>query len=222
MPRLGRSMRTRRYQERFKRSTVRFFEGPMASGSIRTCHWCGISVSSQQLVNHGATRACFAGGHALRARDAGLVRIGSLTANVDWRLPAWGPVLLRARAPYAVLPTRAKRFGNTWSRDRGWLDPREVWIPKWMNLLFATQPSGLDRELQSLAPLVQFLRWSGKGENARALAAFYTIRGVEPHTKLGAARQGLFEVFLAANPGIILWEELTSKKRDSVYLQYFE
>lgn len=176
---------------------------------MSVCSWCRQERSRSSLTNgHYQTRECRARGHELRAGWDGYVRLGSLVLDDGWRVEAWLPTLLRGRAPYRILPTRAKRRGNANSRreHRGWYPEAQLWIPKWVNLLFATQPREQDDRgtLVKTAPLVSLLRWAGSdARNALALAAVYDGQPKTPRD-LARSRRALFQLFIAGNPGMRL------------------
>ncbi len=181
--------------------------------TLRTCRWCEEERSRAAMDGgHQQTRACRAKGFALRAIRRGLVRIGPLVdEHESYRVARWLPALLRGRAPFEVLPTRARR---TSPRRGRWVDPREVWIPAWANLLLSTQPRGEERGetvLLDTGPLVALFRWAGKArENAKALWVIHGHRRSLDPNALSDTRAALFHLFLAANPHQTAWEHRKS------------
>lgn len=133
-----------------------------------------------------------------------MVRLGSLHGEYEHRVEKWLPVLLRARAPFEVLPTRASRRGNQMSRERGWKPMEQLWVPGWMNLLLATEPREVDDEGErNWSPaFVALLRWAGREKaNAAALKMVFDSRKRERAENIYVVRHALFTLFVAANPG---------------------
>lgn len=172
----------------------------------QTCPWCEESVSVAALLRgHPDTRVCIATGHALRARRDDFSNLGAFVDGTSWRVAAWLPLLVRGRAPFRVLPTRAARKGNQMSKERGWYDAREVWVPWWVRVLLKSSRQDGSGEIDPAEYpwLVSFFRWGGRSEeNYRALACVsrVSVGGVGAGATTRAAFERMLELFLGAKP----------------------